>query len=100
MLRRAADERKQQERDDDDSATEAHWLAKANQRQVVQQVLNLMKGGRASDHSAPASMPRSFTFLLSVLRLMPRKSAALVLTPEHLPSARSIRACSTWSTTS
>ena len=41
-----------------------------------------------------ASIPSSFTFLFSVLRLIPRKSAALVFTPPQRPRAPSIRACS------
>ena len=47
-----------------------------------------------------ASIPNSFTFLFSVFRLIPRKSAALVFTPPQRSSARSISACSIWSITS
>lgn len=56
--------------------------------------------GRPSPPQSTASMPRSLTFLFSVLRLMPRKSAARVLTPPQRARARSIRACSIWSITS
>src|SRR5207253_7919834 len=45
------------------------------------------------NHSpSAASIPKSFTFLFSVFRLIPRKSAALVLTLLHLANAFSIRA--------
>src|SRR5580765_6821468 len=58
---------------------------------------HLSSAGRL--HST-ASIPKSFTFLFSVLRLIPRKSAALVFTPPHLARAFSIRACSSCSMTS